>query len=400
MAPRMKGWFRNLFSLKGWTLAAAPEELRALFGATPTASGIAVTAETAMRVPAVACAVRQIAESVASLPIIVKQVLDNGDTEEVPDHPVAALLNRDWNDWTSAYEGKLAVGIDALCRDAGGIAWVNRIDGRPREIIHYRPGTISVTYADTGEPSYALSTTAGQRPLTPADVIHIRAFGPQCPVTLAREAIGIAMAQERYAGNLFSSGGRPSGTITVPSKLSPQAATRIGESWRAAHAGESAGRTAILEEGAKFEALSFASTDLQFLELQKFQVEQIARAFKVPPHMLYEMGRATWSNAEQLGLEFIAYTLQPWLEVWQGALRRALFSPEERARYRIEFETDDLTRADIGSRAEAYSSLIASRVINPNQARRWEGLAPYDDGEAYVNPNITTGEPAGEGASA
>lgn len=392
---------KTMFTRKsGWSLASPGDELLALFGAAPTAAGIAVTTETALRVPAVACAVRQIAESVASLPVIVKRVLPGGEAEPIPDHPISVLLNADWNGWTSAYEGKLAIGIDALCHDAGGIAWVNRIEGTPREIIPYRAGTISVTYADTGEPSYTLSSTSGQRPIDPADVIHIRALGTRsrCPLSFAREAIGIAITQERYAANLFAKGGRPSGTISVAGKLSKDASERIRASWQAAHAGEESGKTAVLEEGAKFEPSSFSSVDMQFLELQKFGIEQVARSFKVPPHMLYELGRATWSNTEQMGLEFLSYTIQPWLEVWQGALRRALFSPDERAKYRIEFDTDDLTRADIGSRATAYSSLIASRVLNPNEARRWEGLPPYEGGNEFINPAITPGAPADTGA--
>jgi HK97 family phage portal protein len=113
--------------------------------------------------------------------------------------------------------------------------------------------------------------------------------------------------------------------------------------------------------------------------------------------MLYDLTRATWSNAEQMGREFLVYTLEPWLKALEGALRRALFTPEERKLYRVVFDRDDLTRADLVQRATAYSSLISSREFNPNEVRGWEGAAPYDGGNEFKNPNIDLRKPAQPG---
>lgn len=348
-----------------------------------------------MKVPAVAAAIRVIGEAIATSPVLVHRVLPGGEREPVPDHPAAKLLNGDWSPWLDSYTGILTITMDALLRDTGGLAWCNRVGGEVREIHRYAPGCISVAYDDAGEPTYTLATGTGSRQLDPADVIHVRPLGAlnKCPVSLGREAIALAAAQERHAALLFKNSARPSGILAFKSRLSDAAFGRIKSSWNAAHSGEASGGTAIIEEGGEFKPLTFASTDLQFLELRKHQVEEIGRCFRVPPHLLFEMSRQTWSNSEQAGLEFISYTLSPWLKAWEVALRRAMFSPEERGQYVISFEPDDLSRADIGSRAQAYSSLISSRVLSPNEARRWEGLQPYPEGDRFENPAITPGTP-------
>ncbi len=182
--------------------------------------------------------------------------------------------------------------------DRGALIWVNRIDGRPRELIRYRPGAWSVDRdLATDEPTFR----SGDRVLPLADCINVRAFGStdRAPLTLAREAIAVALLMEQHAAKLFARGARPSGVLKLASKINEAALARIRKSWTDAHGGsENSGRTAILEEGAEWQALSFNSVDAQFLELRQFQIIEIARAFRVPPHMLFDLGRATWSNVE------------------------------------------------------------------------------------------------------
>jgi HK97 family phage portal protein len=390
---------RNLFSAKG-QLASPPPALLEALGVTwsSTASGVAVSPEVALRCPAVSCAVRAIAEAVACLPVSVYRVGADGSREEATDHPVHALLAGQWNDWTGAYDGVHAGTVDALTNDAGGLIFVNRVNGAPRELIRLKPGAWSVDRdLATDEPTFR----SADRVLPLADCINVRAFGStnRAPLTLAREAIAVALLMEQHAAKLFARGARPSGVLKLASKISEAALARIRKSWSDTHGGsENSGRTAILEEGAEWQALSFNSVDSQFIELRQFQILEIARAFRVPPHMLFDLGRATWSNVESLGREFLVFCLQPMLRAWESALKRALLSPEERREYVIEFSEDDLTQASIADRAVAYSSLISSRVINPNEARKWERLPPYKDGEAFINPNVTAGAPAEQGA--
>ncbi|WP_127113048.1 phage portal protein [Shimia sediminis] len=364
----------------------SPEDwLNEIFGVTPTNTGVSVTGSLALKVPAVSSAIRVISEAAASLDVSVKTA---DESQVVNDDPAYDLLHGEANEWTSGYELIRDLVADALQKDQGGLAWVNRVGGVPQEIIHYKPGVITVEYdQDTQEPSYRINN----KPEPSANIIHLRSPFGKAPLSLAAEAIGVAHVMERHAARLFGRGARPSGALMFPKGMGEESVKKARTAWRATHEGEdSGGRTAILYDGAEFVPYTLNSTDAQFLENRKFQILEIARAFRVPPSMLFELDRATWSNTEQLGREFLIYCLEPWLRALEGALRRGLFLPDERADRVIRFDRDDLTRADLNTRATTISSLVASRTINPNEGRKWLGLQPYEGGDEFANPHINT----------
>lgn len=368
------------------SLASPDPALEAILGITPTTSGIAISAYSALQVPVVANAIQLISEAVASLDVHVK--FREGDAEvDVIDHPVLDLLRGDANDWTSGFELIRQIMIDALVSDAGGMAWVNRVNGRPVEIISYRQGVITFdANNDTLERVYRL----GDRRIPARDVIHLMPPLYRAPLNLAREAIAIAVAMDRHAARLFTRGGRPSGVLSFAKGMAEDAVKKARAAWRQTHEGEdTGGQTAILYDGATFTPLAMTSTDSQFLENRRFQIEEIARAFNIPAPMVGDLSRATWSNSEQKGREFLSYTLEPWLRGLEGALNRALFTDEERGRYMIRFDRDDLTRADLATRATVINSLIASQTLNPNEGRSWLGLPPRAGGDQFLNPNIS-----------
>ena len=368
-------------------LASPDAALEALFGLTPTATGITLSAQAALRVPVVANAIQLISEAVASLDIFVKRI-EGGSEIDVADHPVLDLLRGEANEWTTSFELIRQIVVDALMNDAGGLAWVNRVGSEPREIIRYRPGAINFDLdVETGERFYKLQS----RPLQSRDVIHLLPPLGRAPLSLAREAIGIAAALDRHAGRLFTRGARPSGALMFPKGMGEESVKKARAAWKATHESEdTGGQTAILYDGTTFESFAFTSTDAQFLENRRFQIEEIARAFNIPAPMVGDLSRATWSNSEQKGREFLSYTLEPWLRALEGALRRALLSDDERQTHVIRFDRDDLTRADLSTRATVINSLIASRTINPNEGRDWLGLPPRDGGDEFLNPNIAT----------
>lgn len=352
-----------------------------------------------MRVPAVARAVTLISDTVASFPIIVERRV--GDAWE-PDtsHPVAKLLDAGANDWTSSAEFVRDMIVAALTHDAGAMAWVNKVGGEPREIIAYRPGIIAAEYDKdgTGEPSYRING----RPTPRDEIIHLRTGFARSPVMRAREAIGVALTMEKHAGQLFGKGARPGGVIETPKSLGHEGSMLMLKGWSTSMEGvDNAGRTAVLWDGASFRPITFSSVDAQFLELKKEQVVEIARAFGVPPAFLYELGRATWGNFEQQTKTFLS-SLETWMQPFEASMRRALFSPEERPDWRISFERDDFSSVDLTARATAISSLIASRVINPNEARPWvgTGLAPYEGGNEFSNPHTGASQPGSPQSSA
>lgn len=378
-------------------LSGSAFALADIFGVTSAAAGIAVTPATAMRSTPVRCAVQTIAEAIGQLPVHVHERQADGSKVRATDHPTYALLRDEANDWTSASDFFEQVTRDALLH-GNGFAFINRVDGEARELIRLDPTAISVERdSRTSEPHYKVTEANAQRYVDRRDIIHIKApsldgVSGASPVKMGQEAIGLALVMEQHAAKLFANGARPSGILKFPNKLGAETAPRIKASWNASHAGGNrSGGTAVLEDGGEFQALTFSSVDAQFLELWQHVITEIARIFRVPPHMLFELGRATWGNAEEMGASFVQFGLMRWVKTWQGELRLKLFRPEERKRFFVEFLLDDLVRADIGKRFDAYAKAISSRVLNPNEVRAMENRPPYAGGEVYANPNTSTG---------
>ncbi|MEI6798421.1 MAG: phage portal protein [Pseudomonadota bacterium] len=369
-------------------LADPIPSLWALFGMVPTVTGATVTSDQALSVPAVSRAMRLISEAVASFEFCVFQDLPDGTCQEVENDPAAVLLSTAANPWTSGFEFKRDLLIDALSDDVGGIAWVNHVNGQPREIIRYRSGIVQVRYDQaTGEPFYTANVQGTPLTLPLSQVVHVRAPFGKAPLTLAREAIGTGIALSDHAARLFANGARPSGSLNIPKGIGQEAVLNARAAWSSTHEGSAnSSKTAILYDGMSFTPFSFSSTDAQFIENRKFQILEMARAFGCPPSLLFDLDRATWGNMEQLSAEFLIYCLEPWLQVMEGALTRALC--EFGSGKRIVADRDDMTRADLVSRATAISSLISSKTINPNEGREWLGLGPYVGGDEFANPHI------------
>jgi HK97 family phage portal protein len=353
-----------------------------------TAAKIAVTPETALRSPSVQAAVRVRRETLGSLPL---HLYKSGENKaRATDHPLYRLLHDRPNAWTSAAEFVMQIEEDSMLHDHGGFALANRSGGKIVELIRLPPHSMQYRIDPmTLEPIYDLTLANGSKQNYPwQDILHIPNIGNRAPITLAREAIGLAIAMERHAGSLFGNGGRPSGVLKIKGRLNKDAHDRIRNAWNAQHSGESAGGTAILEDGAEFDPITFNSVDLQFQELRAFQVVEISRATGVPPTLLSELGRATWANAEEMSQTFLSFTLLPRTKLWQGAVSR-LLSADEQKQFYPEFLVDELVKADIAARYAAYSVAIASRIYNPNEVRAMENKPPYAGGEEYANPHVT-----------
>lgn len=365
--------------------------LEMLGGGIPTATGIAVSAESALRVPAVAAAVRTISEAAASLSVKVVEIADDRTEKEVPDHPVLYLLRDDANEWTSGFEFIRSIMVDALCRDQGGLAYVNRVGGEVREIIRYRPGFINVDYPDdTLQPRYRTNGILRNA----SDVIHLRGPFDKSPLTLCREAIGVAIVMEKHAARLFGKGARPGGVVTSPKPLGDEGMKKMIAGWKAAMDGsDNGGKTAFLYEGATWSQMTLSSVDAQFQQLRLFQLQEIARAFNIPASLLGDMTRATWSNAAEMQRQFLQLCLEPWLQALESALRRALFSKQDRKKYAIRFDRDDFTNVDLTARSTAINGLRASMTLTRNEARRWLDLPPVEGGDTFENPNTGSSQP-------
>jgi HK97 family phage portal protein len=364
-------------------------------GSTPTA-GPSVTPTSAMGVPAVAAAVGLIAGAIGSLPV--KIYTDNaaGSRTEAPDHPAYALVHDDANEWTSAGHLRGQLVTDSLLR-GNGFGLVRRdADGVPYEILRLDPGAVSILRDEnTGEPWFKLQ---GQStPIHHADVIHIPApcsldgITGIATIQRARDTISLAIALERHASRIFSKGARPSGVLMAPEIKSAAGASKLATGFGVMHSDENSGKPAVLYAGVKWEATEFKTVDLQFMEMRAFQIGEIAKAFNVPPTLIGELAKATLSNSEQMGRQFLQMTLLPWINTIRAAYRRALISPADRKTYSIDFVTDGLLQADSAQRAAFYASLRASGTMTANECRRLENLPDRPDGDSLTSPHIATG---------
>ncbi|HEX2527443.1 MAG TPA: phage portal protein [Geminicoccus sp.] len=373
---------------KRWDLASSSPEILALFGATPTAAGVHVSAESALRSPTTLAAVRAISESVGSLPFHLFRRRPNGSRERDNDPPAAALLAGDWCPWSGAVESKTGLQMDALLHGAG-LAQVIRTGTTPRELHRLDPR--DVTRDTSGpEPRFKFSVNEIERTLDWRDTLYLPTPGSiggrvVCLVHLAREAIALDLLMAEHQARLFSNGARPAGVLKYGKALPPDVAKRLRESFAAAQAGGgNSGKTLVLEDGMDFAPLQFSSTDSQFLELRRLVTQEIARAFKVPGTLIGDLDRATWRNVEELMRQFVQTCLMPWAEVWQSALERVLLTPEERREYFIEAVFDDLLRGDLAGRFTAYRQATGGSWLTPNEVRALDNRPPIDGGDELI----------------
>lgn len=364
-----------------------------LLTSTPTASGAVVNSSTALHVPAVFQAVRLISETVGSLPC--KLYAQDGDSKQAAkDHAAYRLVHSRAVGWESAGHLRVELTRDALLHGAGYAQVVRVGDGRPAELHRLAPGTVQRRAEDDGEPFYIV-TAKGQRQrrLSYRDVLYIPAFGGIAPVHAGRKAIGLAMTIERHAEQFFASGARPSGIISneksTGSEAGAKTVSNILKSWRAWQSNAN-GDPLILDAGWKYDQPAMKSTDAQFIENRLEQINEIARIFGVPPSMLYQLDRATWSNAEQMAASFLQLCLRPWLDRWQDAYATVLLTDDEQDALYFEFVIDDLQRADAAGRAEIFGKLVAMRAMTPNEVRAAMNLPAMDGGDELANPYTTT----------
>ena len=353
------------------------------------AAGIHVSPQSAMRCAPVFAAVRVRCETIGQLPVNLFKRKRDGGREKATDHPLHALLHDAPNFWTGASEFIEQLELDAIMTGKGGFALANRVRGQVFELIRLDPNSVTIeTDAATQEPRYRVTNAEkGSTVYGWQDVLHVPIFGGFSPIRQWADAIGLCIAMEHHAGQIFAKGGRPSGILKMPGKIGKDVFERLKNSWNNGFAGEGAGSTAILEDGIDFKPLAFNSVDLQFMELRNFQLSEIARAFAVPPTLIADYGRATWSNGEQMAQHFLTFGILPRAKAWQGAIMR-LLTAKERKEYYAEFALDQLVKADIAARFEAYSKAISSRILSPNEVRAKENLPAYEGGEEFLNPNI------------
>lgn len=390
--------------------------LVALMGGAPTASGVAVSDSTAMRVSAVYACVRVIAEDMAKLPLGIWRRMPDKSRQPATDHPLHAVLKRP-NRHMSPVAFLMAMGAAYGFR--GNAIAVKLYDqrGRLTGLWPIHPGAVTIYEAMDGRLFYAVSrrTTLENAilrdvPLMIPDdeIVHVRGLTLDgivglSPLAQIREAIGIAIAGEAMSASMMANGAQPGGVLKHPQRLSQQAADRLRESWNQRYAGPGkAGKTVILEEGMEFQGLGMTSVDAQFLEQRKLGIEEIARGFRVPLHMIGVLDRMTNNNVEALTRAYYDQTLMPICEAFEAEFARAFSLPDD---VFLEFDVRRLLRADFKTRQEGNRTQFQAGALMPNEWRLDEGRDPHPAGNvfarplntAYVDPegNVVSVTPAG-----
>ena len=377
------GFLGAFFKKRTATDRMAGSGYRFYFGQTD--AGKIVNERSAMQMTAVYACVRILAESIASLPLHVYARDGNGNMKKAEDHPLYFLLHDEPNPEMDSFIFRETLMTHILL---WGNAYSQIIRNGKGEIVALyplMPGKMSVERDEKGQLYYRYNRMGDEPPtmdggtviLMPEDVLHIPGLGfdglvGYSPISMTKNAIGLALAAEEYGSRFFSNGAAPAGVLEHPGVIKD--VSKLRESWNETFGGSrNAGKVAILEEGLHFNPISMSPQDSQLLETRQYQLNEIARIFRIPPHMLADLSKATFSNIENQSLDFVKYTLDPWVNRWEKAMQRSLLTADEKRRYEVRFNVDGLLRGDYKSRMEGYAVGINNGFMCPNDVRRLEG---------------------------
>jgi len=348
-------------------------------------SGKTVTERSAMQMTAVYSCVRILAEAIAGLPLHVYRYNSDGGKEKAIDHSLYLILHDEPNPEMSSFVFRETLMTHLLLWGNAYAQIIRNSKGEVMALYPLMPNKMSVDRDENGQLYYqylrSTDEIGGKNEtviLKPTDVLHIPGLGfdglvGYSPIAMAKNAIGLAIATEEYGAKFFANGAAPSGVLEHPGTIKdPQ---RVREAWQSQFGGsQNSGKIAVLEEGMKYTPISISPEQAQFLETRKFQINEIARIFRVPPHMVGDLEKSSFSNIEQQSLEFVKYTLDPWVIRWEQSIMRTLLTPEEKKSYFVKFNLEGLLRGDYQSRMNGYATARQNGWMSANDIRELENL--------------------------
>lgn len=364
-----------------------------------SAAGIEINQQTALASASVMACVMMLTEDVAKLPVSLFRIKSNGARETVTDHPLAELLEdpNDWQDWLEFAE---MVQVGLVMRGNGYAVIIRDWRGNAVKLVPINPDRCALWEAPDGALFYRV-TPFGLHELAELrdmpylipfeDMFHLRGLSVNgllgaSRIALARDAVGLTIAQERQSANWVGGGSRPSGVLATDQKLDENTVKRLQSRWKEINAGlQNSGKAAILEAGLKWTPLSISAKELEFVASRQFQVQEIARMFRIPPHMIGELSRSTNNNITQQAQEYVNYTVSGYTRRWKMKLRKT-FGLRQAGNVHVDFDLSELVRADITARYNAYRVGIMSGFLKPNEARVDDGRDPDPDGAKLWQP--------------
>ena len=386
-----------------------------LFGC--TTSGKPVNERTAMQTTAVYACVRILAEAIASLPLHVYEYQNDGGKKLVHNHPLYYLLHDEPNPEMTSFVFRETLMSHLLIWGNAYAQIIRDGAGRVLGLYPLLPDKMEVQRDDRGNIYYVYSRNSDENPmfkeygnikLKAEDVLHIPGLGfdgliGYSPIAMAKNAVGMTLACEEYGASFFANGANPGGVLEHPGVLKDP--SKVRESWNSVYRGvNNAHKIAVLEEGMKYQQIGIPPEEAQFLETRKFQINEIARLYRIPPHMVGDLDKSSFSNIEQQSLEFVKYTLDPWVIRWEQSLQRSLLLPGEKGKYFIKLNVDGLLRGDYQSRMNGYAVGRQNGWFSANDIREMENMNPIPDEEGgnlyLVNGAMTKLADAGAFAGA
>lgn len=397
----MLSWLRG-FSRRASVSPKHPRDpaLASIMGlGTVSASGAAVTPDSALRVAAVYACVRVLAQAVAQVPLHVYRRTANGGAERATDHPLYERLHLRPNELQTSFEWREASVAHCALRGDAYSRIVLDGAGRIERLESLHPDRVWPFLATDGQVAFRYFAPDGStKYYLNSEILRLpgMSFDPTgrslSPIGLHRDTIGNSMISTEYQGRLWSNSAVPKGGLKTPALLGDEAVKALRKNWNDRHSGpDNAGQIAIFHGGLDWVNIGMTHDDAQYVELQALSVSDIARIFGVQPHKIGDLSKATFSNIEQQSIEFVTDTLRPWVRRWEDRMMISLLTPAERRTLKIEFDLNGLLRGDSAARAALYRVLFAIAALAPNDARRLEGLDPLP-GEAaektYVQINM------------
>lgn len=367
-----------------------------------SSSGRRVTERTAMQMTAVYSCVRILSETLASLPLHIYESSET-NSRKATKHPLYKLLHDEPNPEMTSFIFRETLMTHLLLWGNAYAQIIRNGKGEVLALYPLMPDRMRVDRDEYGQLYYeymlsdsdANAKESGAVRLSTQDILHIPGLGfdglvGYSPIAMAKNAIGMAIATEEYGAAFFANGATPSGILTHPGVIKNPEAMR--ESWSKGFGGRNSHKVAILEEGMNYTPISIAPNEAQFLETRKFQLNEIARIFRVPPHMVGDLEKSSFSNIEQQSLEFVKYTLDPWVSRFEQAMTRRLLTDDEKKKYYIKFNVDGLMRGDYQSRMNGYATARQNGWMSANDIRALENLDLISDEEGgnlyLVNGNM------------
>ena len=341
-------------------------------------SGVGVSEKSSIGLTAVWASVRLLSETIASLPLNLYRMDNKGSKFIDFKSPLNTLMSTSPSPNYTTYNF-IETMMSNLLLWGNAYAFIKRNGGaRPVELQILSPEYVEPFKSE--EDGLVYYKIKDSNILSDREVIHIVGFSydgvlGKSPIKACQEALGIGMASQEFGANFFGRGANLSGVLEHPSRLSDDAANRLRQSFSNRFAGiKNSHQTAVLEEGVKFKAIGMPLSDAQFIETRRFSVEEVARIFRVPNHLINDLTRSTYSNIEQQSLEFAKYSLTPYLVNWEQELNRKLLASREISTHFFKFQTKELLRSDANSRADYYRKLFEVGALSPNEIRNMEDM--------------------------